>query len=319
MLSIECRHWCLLFAALVALCLTPAAQARHHHHHRHGWSDDYEDRASDDARESRSEPARGTQPRADGFLGAATARMISACDGQGAELQKMPVDAVVRTVQPNDDQRAALDRIRAAATDAANKLAASCPKNVPARPSDRLDTMRASLETIKAALLPLRPAFVSAYATFDDEQKARLVAAAISQQTAPQPDTGARHARLAARDQAPLGSLGCQQWPALLKTWPLNRIESGLSLSDGQRAALYVLTAAIYRSAADLDASCHDENALTPVSRLDAELKRVEAMRQCIDAIAPALAGFVNGLNGEQKAQLNAMLGVAPQPETTAR
>lgn len=50
-----------------------------------------------------------------------------------------------------------------------------------------------------------------------------------------------------------------------------------------------------------------------------AELGRVDALHQCVDAIAPALAGFVNALNDEQNAQLNAMLGVAPQPERAAR
>jgi hypothetical protein len=77
--------------------------------------------------------------------------------------------------------------------------------------------------------------------------------------------------------------------------------------------------AAIYRAAGGVTASCRDENALTPVARLDAELARVDALRQCADAIAPALTGFAKSLNNEQTAQLNAALGVAPQPATTAR
>jgi hypothetical protein len=246
--------------------------------------------------------------------------MIRACGAQAAELQKMPFDAVVETVQPNDEQRAALDRIRAAAADAANKLNATCPKDVPARLTDRLDTMRASLDAIKAALSPLRPVFVSAYAALDDEQKARLVAFAVSRQSAsPQqgnPHSGQADANAAADDQAQPVSLDCRQWPALLKAWPLQRIDAALSLSDDQHAALYALMATIYHGAGGLEASCHDEKALTPVARLDGELRRVDALRQYVDAIATAFTGFANSLNDEQTAQLNAALGLAPQPQS---
>jgi hypothetical protein len=77
--------------------------------------------------------------------------------------------------------------------------------------------------------------------------------------------------------------------------------------------------ATIYRGAGGLAASCHDEHALTPVARLDAELKRLEALRRYVDGIATALNGFANSLNDEQNAQLNAALGLSPQPAKTAR
>ena len=130
-------------------------------------------------------------------------------------------------------------------------------------------------------------------------------------------EQGAGAANAAAGGQTQPVSLGCRQWPALLKNWPLNRIESDLSLSDDQHAALYTLMAAIYRAAGAVAASCHDQNALTPVARLKAELNRVDALRQCVDTIAPALTGFANSLNNEQTAQLNAALGLSPQPGTT--
>lgn len=298
---------------LIALGLSSGAQARHgrHHHGRHWHGSEYEDRVPQ-ARDFAPAPARGANPQSGGFA-LAVAQVIQACGGQAAELQKMPFDALVKTVQPNDEQRTALEQIRAAATDAANQLNVTCPKQVPAPLADRLATMRASLDSIKAALLPLRPSFVIAYASLNDEQKARLVALAVSQQAAPRSEQGAG-ANAAAGGQMQPVSLGCRQWPALLKDWPLNRIESDLSLSDDQRAALYALMAAIYRAAGAVAASCHDQNALTPVARLNAELNRVDALRQCVDAIAPALTGFANSLNNEQTAQFNAALGLSPQP-----
>lgn len=318
----------LLSVVLVAVSLASAALARHgrHHHGRHRHDFSYEDRVPQ-ARDFAPAPLHGPRPQNGGFV-VAVAQIIHACSGQAAELQQMPLDAVVRTVQPSDAQRAALEQIRAAATDAANKLNATCPKDVPAALTDRLDTMRASLDAIKAALVPLRPVFVGAYAVLNDEQKARLVALTMSQRSAPsqqaapaaaQAEQGTGAANAAPEREAQPVLLGCRQWPTMLKTWPLNRIESDLALSDDQHAALYAMMAAIYRAAGGVAASCHNEMALTPVARLDAELNRVDVLRQCVDAIAPALTGFANSLNSEQNAELNAALGLSPQPATTAR
>jgi hypothetical protein len=309
--AIPLRHWRVLPAVLIVLGLSPAAAARHGQHHHHHLQDYYS---------SERESARGAakQPEGGGFAGP-TEQTIRACDAQAAELQKMQLDAVLEAVQPSDAQRAALEQVRTAATGAANALTANCPKDAPAKLTDRLDAIRASLDAIKAALGQLRPALVSAYATLDDEQKARLVVLSISKPSSPQPASAATAVGPGADDQAQPVALDCAQWPAMLKSWPVHRIEAELSLSDEQHAALYTLMAAQYRAAASLAASCHDENPLTPVARLDAELGRVDALHQCVDALAPALAGLVNALNDEQKAQLNAMLGVAPQPQTTAR
>jgi hypothetical protein len=315
MLAAGLRLLSLLTALVViALGLASAAQARHGTHHHHHLQDSYSGN-----RDAHAGPGRGppTQPQTGGFA-APTAQMIHACDEQATELKKMPVDAVLNAVQPSGAQRAALEQIRAAAIDAGNKLTASCPKDVPAKLTDRLDTMRTSLDAIKAALSPLRPVFVSAYAALDDEQKARIIVLSLAKPSSSEPESLATAAASDTEDQARPVALDCRQWPGMLKSWPLNRIEGQLSLSDEQQAALYTLMAAIYRNAASLAASCHDDNALTPVSRLDGELGRVEALHQSVDAIAPALAEFVKALSDEQNAQLNAVLGAAPQA-TTAR
>lgn len=303
----------LLAAFVVVPGVASAAQARHGWHHHHAWQDYYS--GGRDFRGAGRGPPMWSE--ADGFA-VPTEQTIRACDERAAELKKIPIETVLETVQPSDTQRAALEQIRSTAIDAGNKLTADCPKDVPAKLTDLLDTMRASLDAIKAALLALRPAFVSAYAVLDDEQKARIVALSMSKPSS-QSQSAATAVGPGADDQAQPGAPDCGQWPAVLKSWPLNRIEAELSLSDEQHAALYTLMAAVYRGAASLAASCHDDNALTPVRRLDGELGRVDALHQCIDAIAPPLAGFVNALNDEQNAQLDAMLGVAPQPETTAR
>jgi hypothetical protein len=312
-------------ALLLALSLGAAAKERHvsHHHHHHGHAHDYQDRAEPEP-DLGARAAPGAHAPGGGF-GLAAAQLIRACSGQAAELQKMPFDVVVNTVRPNDDQRAALEKIRAAAADAVKKLNANCPKDVPAPLAGQLDSIRASLDAIKSALQPLRPVFVSAYAVLDDEQKARLVALAISQQQAENPHQGATQAAQgaaavtsAAETQEEPVALGCRQWPARLKSWPLSRIESDLSLSDDQHAALYSLMAAIYRAAGGVVASCHEENWITPVARLDAELIQVDALRQCVDTITPALTGFAKSLSDEQTGQLNTALGLSAKSAANA-
>lgn len=316
MLAAGLRLLSLLAALIVmALGLASAAQARHGSHHHHHLRDYYSGDRDSHAGAGHSAP---TQPQTGGFA-APTAQMIHACDEQAMELKKMPVDAVLNAVQPSDAQRAALEQIRTAAIEAGNKLTASCPKDVPAKMMDRLDTMRTSLDAIKAALSPLRPIFVSAYAALDDEQKARIIVLSIAKPSASDPQPAATAASPDMEDQTRPVALDCRQWPGMLKSWPLDRIEAQLSLSDEKQAELYTLMAAIYRAAASLAKSCHDDNALTPVSRLDGELGRVDALHKSVDAIAPALAEFVDALSDEQNAQLNAVLGAAAQAQATAR
>jgi hypothetical protein len=302
--AVGSRRWWLLTALFAALCGSPAAQARHEWRDGHHW------------RGERSDPALAKN---NGFA-VAISQTIVACAAQAPDLQKLRLEAVLKTAAPNDDQRAALEHLRAAAADAADKLKATCPKEVPAPLPDRLATMRASLDATTAALSPLRPGFVAASATLNDRQRARLVALSIRKAAAPDPKRdpnpdpkprskrGATRAKAAADNQSAPVSIGCGQWAVALKSWPLNRIKTRLSLSDAQRTDLNTLIAAVQRAAAAFAASCHDEKAATPVSHLDAALSRADALRQCGDAIAPPLASFVDSLNDEQHAQFNAAL-----------
>jgi hypothetical protein len=299
-----------LVVVLVASGLSSAAQSRHRN-------------SSDEDSLPREHASRSAHHHSDaqdsGAFAVGVAQLISACNEQAADLRNMPFDAVIRAVQPNDPQLAALRQVRDAMAAAAATLDASCPKSVPARPADQLDTMRTILNAIKAALSPLRPVLFDTYAALSDEQKAHLVALALSQQLAVQADPHTVADERSPANGLQIVSLGCWQWPAMLKGWPLSQTESDLSLSDQQNAAYYALVASIYRAAVDSEASCHDENALTPVVRLDIKMAQLDTLRRGIDAITPALADFVNTLNEEQKAQLNVLLGVWPEPRQIAQ
>jgi hypothetical protein len=80
--------------------------------------------------------------------------------------------------------------------------------------------------------------------------------------------------------------------------------ESGISLSDEQRATLYDLTAAIYRATTGLVGACPAEDRFTALGRLDAKQRQLRALRHGIDAIQPVLSKFEDSLNDSQRTRL---------------
>jgi hypothetical protein len=303
----------------LSLCALSAADARHERHHgnSHRQGGSYEDREHQDKvvrpETSNSSPS---SSQTSGFAIAIT-QVIHDCKEQAAALQNTPTDVVIQTVKPNKEQLAAIEGVRNATNEAAKKLNVSCPGDVPPGLSERLATADQALGATKAALVLLRPAFVSAYATFDDEQKARLVALSISQaQRTPQESASADPPASPKNEEGAHVPFGCGQWSALLKGWPLNKIEVDPSLSDEERAQLYELMASVYHATGHLSASCQGDNVLTPVARLDGEISRIDILRQCIDGIAPALGEFTRLLNDEQKMRFNMALGITAQAKT---
>ncbi len=299
----------LLAVAIAAMCASSAAEARHWRYRWHHFHDPYQ------GLEESQQPGLhtfGNHPSgnaASGF-GRGIEQMIGACQQQAAELKRMPIDLVSRTVQGNDDQGNALEQVRSAANGAADTLAAACPKETPAELDQRLDRLGAALDAIAASLASLRPALASFYDSLDDEQKARLVAIDFSRK--PQPDSD-RGARPPANGVADTGSKAeqdpvCHQWVVILRSWPVGQIENAISLSDEQHAALHDVAAAMYRATGTLVATCPAEDRLTPLGRLDAKQKQLQALRQGIDAIAPVLSAFENSLNEAQKTRLAAVV-----------
>jgi hypothetical protein len=230
-------------------------------------------------------------------------RMIGACAGQAIELKTMPFDLVSRTVQPNDAQRDALEQVRNTANEAAATLSASCPKDIPADLGGQLDRLSDALDFISASLAALRPALGIFYDALDDEQKAHLVAIESSHKPPSKSDRSERRMTKGAVSDAEQDPL-CHQWVAILRSWPVRQVESALSLSDEQRANLYDLTAAIYRAAGSLVSACPAKDRFTALGRLDVKQRQLQALRQGIDAIKPALSKFEDSLNDSQRTRL---------------
>jgi hypothetical protein len=239
--------------------------------------------------------------------------MIRACEEQSIELRKTPFDVISRTVRPSERQRNALDTIRSAVSDAADMLAATCPKDIPAMPSERLDALRHATDALLESRTTMHPALANFYASLEEEQKARIVVKFSSNvQTKPHRDPGlaADFDNRQNGDQDPV----CRQWASILRSWPIRQIEAGTQLSDEQHAALYEVTAAFYHAASGLVSSCPAENPLTPLGRLEAEQKQLEALRRGIDIIQPVITTFEKLLTDAQKTRLDAVVNESSGP-----
>jgi hypothetical protein len=148
MFAIACRCSRLFpLVTMIAISLVSAAEARHWRYNGY-YGFYWPDRST---RRDRTEVAapRNSQPlvQTSGF-GLAIAHMIRACEEQSVELRKTPFDVISRTVRPSEPQENALDTIRSAVSAAADNLATTCPKDIPAMPSERLDVLRHTIECI---------------------------------------------------------------------------------------------------------------------------------------------------------------------------
>lgn len=278
----------LLVLALMATGAPSLVQGRHLRHHGEAT------RAPMDA-ERDQERGRPT------VFAAFIDDMIRACAEQAATLRELPPQTVVQAVRLTDDQLAALEQVRAATGSAAQRLDADCPKGIPAELGAKLVTLEHALGLLADSLGGLRPAVANFHAMLDDEQKGRLVAMRAS---------GNPTSRSSRNDPGPGGGSDaeakpiCTQWVAILRSWPVKQIDAGIQLSDAQRAALYEMSAAIYRSAGHLVEACPTDNPVTALGRLDARENELRAVRQDIETIRPPTVAFENALNDAQKKRL---------------
>jgi hypothetical protein len=283
-----------VIALLIAiLSASSSAEARRWRHYGDGHYGDFE-------RYSRNNDP---QERAPGVgFAAALEQWVRGCKQEASEWKSWPLESVAQLARVDDGQRDALAQMQAAAESVGETLTSDCPNDSPASLAGKLDLLDHVLEGFVTALDKLRPSIEAFYGALGDEQKARLVAMYMSRASAPEPRSTQKYPPTVQQDPT------CQQWAGALRSWPIRQIESGMMLSDAQRAALYTLSGSIYRAAAILTASCPTENSFTPLGQLDAKRARVDALRQAINVVRPEAARLADELNDEQQTRLAAIL-----------
>jgi len=117
------------------------------------------------------------------------------------------------------------------------------------------------------------------------------------------------HARYAARPAAPATTVdaACGGLAPGVANLPIDQIEKAVRPAEAQIALLNDLRSALAQGDNVLRASCVTETPLTPVGRLDAMTKRIEAMKKAVQMIREPLAKFYDALDPQQKERFAAI------------
>jgi hypothetical protein len=104
-----------------------------------------------------------------------------------------------------------------------------------------------------------------------------------------------------------------------ITAWPFREIERAVGPTADQRQLFDQLKQAATQAASDFKASCPAATAtpMTPPGRLQAIINRVDAMRDAVRRVRPALEAFYNSLSDEQKARFNAIGPSVGKPSST--
>lgn len=94
--------------------------------------------------------------------------------GAASGATEWPAERIERAIRPNEQQRAALARLKDAAIKAADTLKTACPTETPLTPPARLAAMAARLDVMLATVASVRTAATEFYGTLSDEQKAQF-------------------------------------------------------------------------------------------------------------------------------------------------
>jgi hypothetical protein len=161
-----------------------------------------------------------------------------------------------------------------------------------------MNRVSATLEAVKI----VRPALENLYNSLNDEQQARFNALGPNiGDRSPQQEASAQEAR----------ADSCGDPKSGLTQLPIQRIEAVLHPAGKQKESLDRLSEATAKGVEGLQAACPNDLPLTPVGRLEAMQRRLEAMLTAAKLVEPALDEFYATLSSEQKARFNTLQQVA--------
>jgi hypothetical protein len=237
----------------------------------------------------------GSSPSASG--GAAPSNkpneLAQMCGEDSQEIAGLPIDRVQQALNPNDEQRKALDDLANASVKAAQSIKAACPTQVTSTAPARLAAMQSRLEAMISAVNTVQPPLDHFYGLLNDEQKARLTALGEDQRRG--------------RARGDVLAQGCGSGQAGASDWPAAEIEQRVHPTDAERASFDNLKDATAKAADMLKGTCEPNEALTPPARLSAAGKRLDAMLQAVETVKSALDDVYAGLSDEQKAQFESI------------
>ncbi|WGD49892.1 Spy/CpxP family protein refolding chaperone [Bradyrhizobium sp. CB1650] len=216
-----------------------------------------------------------------------------------------PIASITQAVRPTPEQRTLLDDLKAAAAKAAEMFKQSCNDSYALTPPGRLRAMTNRISVTLEAVKIVRPALERFYSSLSDEQQARFNALG--------PNIGGRSQPQPQQQEANAQPESCGDPKSSLTQLPIERIEAVVHPAGKQKEALERLGDATKQAVQALQAACPDDVPLTPVGRLEAMQKRLEAMLDAANRVQPALDEFYATLSSEQKARFNTLPQTASQ------
>ena len=198
----------------------------------------------------------GTRTAARGPAGGSA--MAQICTGETSGLTDWPIERIAQTVNPDENQRAALNELRDAAARAVEQMRSACPDDLPSTPAGRMAAMRQRLEAMRAAVQIVRPALEKFYKSLSDEQKARF--------NALEPEQAAAGEGRQGRAVAGLQHRGHQDQRGPDRAHPSRRC--GCRRNSARRST--ISTPRPPRPPRSLAANCPTDETLTPPGRLAA-------------------------------------------------
>ena len=197
----------------------------------------------------------------------------NACGGDKAGLAAVPIETLRERLNPNDQQKALLDKLDDSTNAAIDALATACPDAIPLTPTGRLASMTRRVEATLRAVRTVRPALDAFYNSLSDEQKARFT------NMGPE-EIGADERKRATREPSQAAQ-ACGDPRAGLVDLPMQEIEQAVQPQQGeQREKFDKLSLAATSAVELLQSACPDAIALTPwiqrrrVARAKAESER---------------------------------------------
>jgi LTXXQ motif family protein len=214
------------------------------------------------------------------------------CGEDTQDIAGLPIDRIQDAIQPNDEQKKALDALANATVKAAQTIRDACPNQVASTAPGRLAAMQNRIEAMISAVNIIEPPLDHFYGLLNDEQKSRLTSLGQDQVRGNKNDILAQ---------------GCGNGQPGQTDWPTAEIERRVRPTEAQRASLDNLKDASARARDMLKDTCQPNQPLTPPARLEAEGKRLQAMLQAVETVKSALDDFYGELSDEQKAQFESI------------
>jgi hypothetical protein len=204
-------------------------------------------------------------------------------------------DVLTQDAQPTDAQRAAFEALQSALAGARKDVDRACPTaEAAATPTGRLDAMTDRIWAMRQASIIVRTPVEKFIKTLSDEQGSRLGAVGTE------------------------ASAACADPVSAMVAWPSEEIERRIRPTGEQRQSLQALQMTIQGMGQFLMASCPKEPPATPLQRLGAAEKRLNALLYAVRVTSPALHGFYDSLEPEQKTAFDSLKPQPPAPSAPA-